>query len=363
MTHDDDRVGDELRRSAERLAIPAPDLDRIQARGRGRRSRRRIEVIGLAFVVALVGIGLPIALVTHDSSDTAAHTYYIHFPAAPTNVTDGSGRQGARFVATTNLPDGTRVSLSGPEGSCCPQAEHGKIAIDTYGNESCYHLVGNAGNAPPYPVTITVQPVFNFGFPGPGPSAPPKQPESVLEALGKHFERMRGPQVHHTKDGNVLVASTTYSWPSPQCGGPLPLFGGPTCSYKEGNSQLQGGDTLAEAMPDVMGAIAQARMCEFWQADLTPTAQASITWPAFAAQWRQWYLDPPKRFGPPNSEGWEGAGLAWHVVSRRGHRYDVLVTYRGHPLLRLQLVPLPNYCPGCGANVVPFWGVASWRFL
>jgi hypothetical protein len=74
------------------------------------------------------------------------------------------------------------------------------------------------------------------------------------EAVARLFEHLTGNQVVVQTDGSKhLVASASYPWPEPTCGGePLPLFGGEDCVAAEG--QLQG-SSLEEAMTEVMGAL------------------------------------------------------------------------------------------------------------
>jgi hypothetical protein len=295
------------------------------------------------------------------TAKTKTHEYFIRFPAEPQEVA-GRPVQSARVVATTNLPEGTRVSEDTPStGSCCPQVANGRIVV-TSDNESCYGLVGEIGNAPPYTVTITVQPVYPGAIPGPGNFHIPPQPRSVFRLLGKRFQHLKGPQIRHTREGNELVASATYSWAKPQCGGPLPLFGGPNCPHTH-LGQLQA-DTLSGAMEEIIGAISQARMCEFWNTDLAPATQDGVTWASFSDQWRHWFLEPPKDFSGKPGATWEDVGLAWREMNQSGLRRFVEITHHGAPLLRLEVDAMPGYCPSrhCGPNVVPFWGVASWTF-
>jgi hypothetical protein len=214
--------------------------------------------------------------------------YYVSFP---TEAERGDGQFSARVSVATNLPDGTLVSISTTdEGSCCPAVKDGTITVTT-SDGSCYGLVGTAATSDDFSVTITARPDFlPWVVPGPGPgSKPPQQPASVLSILGQHFENLSGEQVVDQPDGSRwLVAKADFPWPGPRCGGdPLPLFGGPDC--KPDQQQLQG-DDLAGVMTDVMGALTQARMCEFWGIEVPPDTEVQHPWPQFAAQWRDWFL-------------------------------------------------------------------------
>jgi hypothetical protein len=37
------------------------------------------------------------------------------------------------------------------------------------------------------------------------------------------------------------------------------------------------------------------------------------------------------------------------------------VIHDGRWIATLELQPLPDYCPNCDPNVVPFWGVTAWQ--
>ena len=168
----------------------------------------------------------------------------------------------------------------------------------------------------------------------------------------------------------------------------IPFFGGPTCPAAP--EQLQG-DSFDQAMVEVVGAIGQARMCEFWGTDLTEAMEQSHPWDEFSAEWRQWYLDPPKDFSPPQQGSGSGfqtiqpspsaghlvfaggsastgstsstSSLAWTLVRQDGLTSVVDITSNGTPILELQVESLKDYCPNCSANTVPFWGVTGWTFL
>jgi hypothetical protein len=88
-----------------------------------------------------------------------------------------------------------------------------------------------------------------------------------------------GDQVVVRADGSMrLVAKAEFTWPEPRCGGdPIPLFGGTECNPDDFEQQLQSHD-LDGAMVDVMGAIGQGRMCEFWSTMLPPNVEAEHPW-------------------------------------------------------------------------------------
>jgi hypothetical protein len=324
-------------------------------------------------VIVAIGVAVPLRELSDLGRPKSAAApsyeagYWIRFPDQLTVSPVGFN---ATINLRTNLPDGTRYSYEGLGGGCCLQVRGGVISLGDGQNGSCYGLVGDTGDAEPFTETVTVAPEFNYAFIGivsvrgsdPGHVT---QPSSVSDVLGEHFENLTGDQVQQVPDGpgKELVASHTYSWPSPQCGGdPLPMFGGPKCPS---NSQQLQGDNLDQAMTDVMGAISQARMCEFWQTDLTDEAAAAHPWQDFSTQWRTWFLDPPKDFNPNhrNIDTWAQSPLDWKLVRQDGSASVVDVTLSGTPVIELRVVPLPDHCPNCEPNVVPFWGVDSWTFL
>jgi hypothetical protein len=287
--------------------------------------------------------------------------YYVSFPS---EADRGQDPFSAQVTAVTNLPDGTLVSISTTdEGSCCPAVRDGTIAVST-SDGSCYALVGAAGSSSGFSVTITAKPDFlPWVVSGPlsgSPPPPPQQPASVLAILGQRFENLSGDQVVAQPDGSKwLVAAADFAWPSPRCGGdPLPLFGGAECQPQQ--EQLQG-DDLAGAMTDIMGTITQARMCDFWGVELPPSVEGQHPWPAFAQQWREWFLNPPKDFSDAQSNsGWTQEPVTWHLVKQEGDQYFVDITDHDQVIISLEVDRLPDYCPSCDPNVVPFWGVVDW---
>jgi hypothetical protein len=295
-----------------------------------------------------------------------ASGYYILFPGQDGVHPSGGGDGfGVTLTALTNLPDGTLVEVSaGDAGTCCPPVKNGSIDVAA-GNQSCYGPVGDAANSPGFDVEITVRPdTDRLVFPGPGQAGPPRQPQSVLDVLGPHFENLTGDQVVGQSDGSKwLVAKDRYQWPEPQCGGdPIPLFGGSRCEPTQFQQQLQG-NTLEEAMGDVMGAIDQGRACEFWSVMLPPDVEAQHAWPAFAAEWRPWLLEQDFSDTQPAAPNWTTGGLHWMAEPDTGQGSagtTVDVIHDGQRIATLQVQPLPDYCPHCSANVVPFWGVTDW---
>ena len=291
--------------------------------------------------------------------------YYVLFP----DHADPSSDQpfSSEVTALTNLPDGTLVSITTTnEGSCCPPVKDGKITFTTQ-DSSCYGLVGAPLSVPGFTETITARPdIESIGILGPaiGPGGdtwqPPEQPEAVLRILGQHFENLSGDQVVEQPDGSKqLVAKGGFTWPQPRCGGDaIPLFGGPKCNPDDYQQQLQGHD-LDEAMVDVMGAISQGRMCEFWSTELPPEIEAEHPWPQFASEWRDWLMQ--QDFSDANSSSnWQDGALRWQFERHEGGRSVIEVIHNDQTIATLHLEPLPDYCPHCDPNVVPFWGVVAW---
>lgn len=287
--------------------------------------------------------------------------YYVLFPDQAEVSSDQPFS--AAVTALTNLPEGTLVSIhTTNEGSCCPPVENGRIVFTTQDN-SCYGPVGAMSSDRGFTETITAQSDFvRLRVAGPIDSKPPEQPASVLAVLGQHFENLSGDQVVGQPDGSKrLVAKAEFTWPEPRCGGdPIPLFGGPECNPNDFQQQLQGHD-LEEAMVDVMGAIGQGRMCEFWSTMLPPDVEAEHPWPQFADEWRAWLMR--QDFSDAGSSfDWQNGPLRWQVESRNGDRYLVDVIHDDQTIATLDVEPLPDYyCPNCDPDVVPFWGVVSWH--
>jgi hypothetical protein len=183
----------------------------------------------------------------------------------------------------------------------------------------------------------------------------------VIAILGEGFERLTGDQVQELSGGagKELIATATYDWPEPQCGGnSLPLFGGPDCQPARGQLQSDG---LNEAMGEIMGAISQARMCEFWGTELPPDVEREHPWGEFSGEWRDWYAGKDFTDAQSNAD-WSDPPLTWKVVGRDGSAFLIDVTDHGTSIVQLRVEPLPDYCPDCGRNVVPFWGVTDWTF-
>jgi hypothetical protein len=325
-------------------------------------------VIGLSLVPVTIESRTASPGTTTDSPAPSAG-YFVHLPDQPLPVA-GSNAGTVRVVAPTNLPDGTLFSTStdlygstpgssaAGEGSSADSVKDGTMTF-TIGNHTCNGLVGAIGDSAGFAVTVTAsaKPVGNWSG-----NPPPQQPDSVVRILGTDFENLTGDQVVVNHDGSKsLVATATYTWPEPQCGpDAFPLWGRPDCQAEQG--QLQG-DSLKEAMGEVMGALSQARMCEFWGLELPPEVAAQHPWPEFSARWRDWYTNPPKDFSDANPDSsWEQPPFTWHETGQNGDRHFVDVTDHGQVILGLEVDALPGYCPNCSQNVVPFWGVVDWTF-
>ena len=292
-----------------------------------------------------------------------ASGYYILLPDRAETIR-GEGFR-ARVTALTNLPDGTLLDISTTdEGTCCPPVKDSKITFETQ-DTACYGYVGTAPSGTSFEATLTAKPDFEpWMIPGgmtEDAQKAPEQPPDVLAALGQGFANLTGDQVQEQPDGSKwLVATGTVMWPRPRCGGdPIPMFGGPTCDPGEFENQLQGYD-LAGVMVDVMGAIGQGRMCEFWSVMLPPDVEAEHPWPEFADEWRSWLLQQDFSDVEPGGDRTTGA-LRWEQTGARGNTARVDVIHDGERIATLDLTALPDFCPSCGPNVVPFWGVTGWH--
>jgi hypothetical protein len=376
-------MGDRWRRELRRLSALEPDDDLLLRAREGPRhdldegpKGSKILVVSVALAVfGAAGVLTWQAFAPGSAPGPASQPgypspppsgYYILFPdqdAVHDQVDDGSR---ATLTAITNLPDGTLLSMyGGDEGTCCPPVKDGGIVV-TAGNQTCYGPVGDAANSPGFDVEITARPdTGSLIFPGlsASTSSAPTQPPSVLDVLGPNFENLTGDQVVGQEDGSKwLVAKARYLWPEPQCGGnPIPLFGGPDCQPSQ--EQLQS-DTLDGAMGDVMGAIGQGRMCEFWGVMLPPDVEEQHPWAGFADEWRSWLLQQDFSDSQPSSD-WTNGPLRWQQAGAcqgpgSGHCDTIDVIHDDQRIATLQLAPLTDYCPDCSANVVPFWGVIGW---
>jgi hypothetical protein len=351
--------------------------------------RRRLVTIIVAFVV--FGIALAIFAVPAlrlgsngpvEAQASGSASGYPSPPASgywvifPKDISPGDG-SGVQVIAETNLPDGTvyqtgsAVFGTGPEVvssssyGCCETVSNGLIGLSA-GNDTCSATVGGVGRSSGFSVTVTITPTVDdartWMFDGSTSSHRFDQPDEVLSILGDRLQGLEGDQVQDLPDGSgkELVATAAYAWPEPQCGGQtLPLFGGPDCQRAQG--QLQG-DSLNDAMGEVMGAISQARMCEFWGTELPPAVEEAHPWDQFSSEWRAWYEGKDFTDSRSNAD-WTDPPFTWKVVGRNGTAYLVDITDHGQAIVELRVEPLPGYCPDCGANVVPFWGVTDWRFL
>jgi len=288
--------------------------------------------------------------------------YYVVFPSVP---------DGGRVIAITNLPEGTLYAVSsgnaGSDGfdsfSCCPAVHDGYMGAEGF-NDTCNSPVGAIGNSSGFDVTIEIQPDFSSvmgGFPRPPGASlgPTSQPDNVLAVLGNRFENLTGDQVTDLPNGGKeLVATASYAWPEPQCGGKTyPLWGDPNCS--QGTNPGIDGPELKDAMQEVVGALSQARMCEFWLTMLTNDGRAKHPWTPFSDEWLAWYQDGPKDFSdgdPPRST------LTWRTSATEGESTIVDVLASGTPVLELRMTNLLD-CSYCNASTTPPWHVASWTFV
>jgi hypothetical protein len=379
------------RRELRRLDQAAPSDGLLERARRGPTRdlpEGRVAPRGLVVVVAFALFAASGALVWRalepgggpavGSPDAAAPTYpsppasgyYILLPDRGEQITEQTeiGYSEVRVTALTNLPDGTLLDISTTDmGTCCPSVEDSTITFTTQ-DGACYDFVGDVRSGTTFDVTITAKPSFEpWIVPGGGVTADgeepqaPQQPPDVLAELGPGFENLTGDQVQQQPDGSKwLVATGRILWPQPRCGGEqIPLFGGPTC---EADRQQLQGDDLSQAMGEVMGAISQGRMCEFWNVMLPPDVEAEHPWPAFAEEWRAWLLQQDFTDAEPSGD-WSEGPLHWVSTGSGdgGERYDVNIVHDGQTIASLTLQPLPDFCPDCNPNVVPFWGVTSWE--
>jgi hypothetical protein len=113
-------------------------------------------------------------------------------------------------------------------------------------------------------------------------------------------------------------------------------------------------------MVEVMGAISQGRMCEFWGVMVPTDVEAQHPWPEFSAEWRAWLLEQDFSDAEPSGH-WSTGPLHWVRAGGGSGASTVDVIHDGRRIATLEFQPLPDYCPNCGANVVPFWGITAWQ--
>lgn len=366
------------RRELGRLSEIGPD-DELLERARSTPPRsglpsRRSSVVVIVVALAVFASAGAFAWLAFDPGATTSNRVGMAYPSPPASghyvlLPDRAVQLDAfdvQVTAVTNLPDGTLLQIStSTTGICCPPVEGGEVTFDTQ-DSSCFGMAGDIPDGGTFEVTITARPSFE-GFPSTGLAGesqdPPEQPEAVLLALGQSFENLSGAQVETQEDSsNWLVASGVVPWPEPRCGGdPIPLFGGPDCEADE--AQLQGED-LGDAMSEVMGAIGQGRMCEFWSQMVPPDVRQQHPWAGFASEWRVWLSR--QDFSDVELGGdWMSGELRWTLVGSvgelgAGESYVMEVIHGDRPIARLTMQSLEDHCPECSSDVVPFWGVTSW---
>jgi hypothetical protein len=292
--------------------------------------------------------------------------YYILFP----DQAERSQAQGETFrvrvTALTNLPDGTLLDITTTDEGTWLHPGEGLEDHVHHAGRRLLRLRRAASEGSTFDVTITAKPSFEpWIIPGPGPSPKaPQQPDPVVDVLGRDFDNLSGDQIQTQGDGSKwLVAKGTVPWPQPRCGeDPIPLFGGEVCDPNQFQQQLQG-DDLAGVMDEVMGTISQGRMCEFWSVMLPPDVEAQHPWPAFSSEWHTWLLQQDFSDAEPASD-WSQGALHWVESGSTGNedgQTTVDIFHDGKRIATLVLQPLPDYCPNCEPDVVPFWGVVSWH--
>jgi hypothetical protein len=287
-----------------------------------------------------------------------ASGYYFLFPDQGGVSWSTEHQFSVSVTVLTNLPDGTLLDVSGGDLGAYAAVKDGRTLVTAL-NGSCDGPV-DALNSPGFKVEVTARPVPLQPIGLGGRTA--KQPQSVLDVLGQHFENLTGDEVVEQKDGSRwLVGRTRYKWPTPQCGGKLALFGGPTCDPSQSRfilrrhfsihpGRLTG--PLKEVMIDVMGAISQGRMCEFWSVMLPPDVEQQHPWPAFADEWRPWLLRQNFADEQPSAShrNWTTGPLHWvakkNTSGSKGTTVEVI--HDGKRIATLQL------------QRGPFWGVTNW---
>jgi hypothetical protein len=308
---------------------------------------------------------------TSPSPEVSPSGYFVELPEQLTPALENPNG-GGTLVATTNLPEGTIVSVSyeildangepsgGSGGIGGLKINDGEIRAEL-DNHSCYYLVGQQGSSAGVSVTVTVRPEGSVpvSVPMGSEDVDMSQPREVQRILGKDFENLTGAQVEVVDGLRQLAASGRYDWPTDSCSGTRASFVPELCPATEG--QLQG-NNLKEAMGEVMGAIGQGRLCELWQLALTPEVEAQHPWSEFRREWSDWLFG---RLGDVTgaSDPYSSA-LTWEVVAEEKvgvrARATVAVKLRGEPVAELVMVSLPDWPAASEPGVIPFWGLVSY---
>jgi len=319
----------------------------------------------------LASLERPATTSPSPSLETLPAGYFVQLPQelmpAPDNPNGGG-----TLVATTNLPEGTIVSVdseildsngepSGGSGSIGGlKVKDGQIRVHL-DNQSCYYLVGQQGTSAGVSVTVTVSPegAHPISVPMGSESVDTSQPASVLRILGEDFEHLSGEQVRTVDGVRQLIATRTYAWPQDSCAGTRKAFVPQICPPSQG--QLQG-DNLKEALGEVMGAIAQGRLCDLWLLALTPEMEAQHPWSEFRQEWSDWLFE---RLGDVTEPGDPySSALTWEVVAEETvgdqTRAKVAITLRGKRVAELLMVSLPDWPAASQRRVIPFWGLVSY---
>jgi hypothetical protein len=320
----------------------------------------------------LASLERPATTSPSPSPETSPAGYFVQLPEELMRAPDNPNG-GGTLVATTNLPEGAIVSVVGYEildSNGEPSGGFGSIGglkvkdgqirahLD---NQSCYYLVGQQGTSAGVSVTVTVSPegAHPISVPMGSESVDTSQPLSVMRILGEDFEHLRGEQVKTVDGVRELIATRTYAWPQDSCAGTRKAFVPQICPPAQG--QLQG-DNLKEAMGEVMGAIAQGRLCDLWQLALTPEVEAQHPWSEFRQEWSDWLFE---RLGDVTEPGDPySSALTWEVVAEEtvGDQtsFSVAVALRGDPVAGLVMVSLPDSTAASQPGVIPFWGLVSY---
>jgi hypothetical protein len=279
---------------------------------------------------------------TPTSASPSAEGFFISFP----DTVEASG--GARFLATTNLPDGTKVVVEYTEGEgggfrCCPEVKGGMVQVEVE-DSSCLLPRGHTmstGFEVKLTVVPDVAPLEPECLDPNGCSSP--QPASVLDVLGRGFERLTGAQVTSVDGIRALVATRAYRWPDGVCDASKRSMIPEDCPAENGEAISE--VTPNEAAADLVGIFLQERLCELWGA-ATPSFQQANPWPQFSGRVGAWV----EGLGPLVSPNGDETFLERQVVSESpetftGYHGETLPVsfvarylYRGEPVAEAEFV-------------------------
>jgi hypothetical protein len=256
-------------------------------------------------IVAVVAVGAALlwASFTPSSwfgSGRSPTGYYFRFAAQAGPPLPGEGG-GATVYVATNLPDQTLVVVRGGTvqrfGNLGGWVEQGAVRISV-GNGHCFNAFEPQELT--FGVSIATGPVIDDAlynevsgtegialecFRAEGCDRP--QPPSVVAELGKHFERLTGPQVH-TVDGVpvILARSHAYSWPRDTCAPELTQTRLDTCPDQRSILALTTGQ-LEWYPAQVLTMANQWKPCMVW-ASGSEAFRSEHPWPTFRDDFTHW---------------------------------------------------------------------------